>query len=329
MKTRQIPDNIYDIIIIGGGPAGFTAGQYAARAVMNVLLIGGSSTFSQVTVTDLVENYPGIPEPVNGIELHNKFKEQATRFGLEITSEDVTSITKKQLGGINVWQVKTNGNTRHSLSVIIATGASWSKLDIPGEETFIGRGVSYCATCDGPFYKNRDVVVVGGGDVAVEEAIYLTKFARKVTIIHRRDRLRAAGILRKRALANDRIYFAYNSVPEEVLGNDFVTGVRIRNVKKPDDYRVIKTEGVFVFIGLVPSTNIVRGLVDLDNSGYIITDRDMKTSGSGIFACGDCIKKLFRQIVTACGDGATAAFSAQLYVEELKGETYGDFGYQP
>lgn len=325
MKTKQIPDNVYDIIIIGGGPAGFTAGQYAARAVLKVLLIGGSTTFSQVTVTDLVENYPGIPEPVNGVELHNRFKEQATKFGLEITSEDVTSITKKQLAGMNCWEVKTNSNTYHSLSIIIATGASWSKLDIPGEEAFIGRGVSYCATCDGPFYKDRDVVVVGGGDAAVEEAIYLTKFARKVTIIHRRDRLRAAGILRKRALATDRIDFAYNSVPEEVLGNDFVTGVRIRNVKKPDNYRVIKTEGVFVFIGLVPSTNIVQGLVDLDNKGYILTDKNMKTSEKGIFACGDCIEKIFRQIVTACGDGATAAFSAQLYVEELKGETYGDF----
>ncbi len=325
MKTEQIPDNVYDIIIIGGGPAGFTAGQYAARAVLKVLLIGGGSTFSQVTITDLVENYPGIPEPINGIELHNRFKEQATRFGLDVTLEDVTSITKKQLGGANGWEVKTNNNIHHSLSLIIATGASWSKLNIPGEEAFIGRGVSYCATCDGPFYKDRDVAVVGGGDAAVEEAIYLTKFARKVTIIHRRDRLRAAGILRKRALANDKIDFAYNSVPEEVLGSDYVTGVRIKNVKKPDDYREIKAEGVFVFIGLVPNTNVVRGLVNLDNSGYIITDQDMKTSESGIFACGDCIKKLFRQIITACGDGATAAFSAQLYIEELKGETYGDF----
>ncbi|MEA1935213.1 MAG: thioredoxin-disulfide reductase [Thermodesulfobacteriota bacterium] len=324
METR-----LYDIIIVGGGPGGLTAGQYASRAGLDVLLIEGSSTFSQVTITDLVENYPGIPEPVNGIELHNRFKEQASRFGLTTTSEGVTSITKKQPGEINSWEVKTNNNTYYSLSVIIATGASWSRLDVPGEETFIGRGISYCATCDGPFYKDRDVVVVGGGDVAVEEAVYLTKFARKVTIIHRRDSLRATGILRERALASDKIDFAYNSVPEEILGSDFVTGVRIRNVKVPDDYRVIKTDGVFVFIGLIPNTNTVCSLVKLDDSGYIIVDSNMKTSEKGIFACGDCIQKLLRQIVTASGDGATAAFSAQLYVEELKGETYGDFGYQP
>ena len=331
MKSGQIPDDVHDIIIVGGGPGGLTAGQYASRAGLNVLLIEGSSTFSQVTVTDLIENYPGIPEPAGGLELIERFKKQANRFGLGIISEDVTSITKRQLGNpqfIEGWEVKTNSNTYHCLSIIIATGASWKKLCIPGEETFSGRGISTCATCDGPFYKNRDVVVIGGGDTAIQEAIYLTKFARKITIVHRRDRLRATGFLQERALANDRIDFAWNSVPEEILGDDFVTGVKIKNVKAPGKSSVIQADGVFVFVGLEPNTNIVRGIVRLDDNGYILADSDMKTSESGMFACGDCIKKLLRQIVTACGDGATAAFSAKLHVEALKGETYGDFNLE-
>lgn len=338
MKSRQIPEDVHDIIIIGGGPAGFTAGQYASRAMLKVLLIEGSSTSSQVTITDLVENYPGIPEPVNGLELHSRFKRQASGFGLETRSEDVIYITKVQLGdpvlnkvedrsgqAVDGWEIKTDGNTYYALSVIIATGASWKKLGILGEETFLGKGVSFCATCDAPFYKNRDVVVIGGGDVAVQEALYLTKFARKVTVVHRRDRLRATGILREMAFANNKIDFIWSSVPDAILGDDFVTSVKIRNVKTPDDYRVIQADGVFVFIGLSPSTEVVRGIVELDNNGYILVDSNMMTSERSIFSCGDCIKKLFRQIVTACGDGATAAFSAQLYVETLKGEAYGDF----
>jgi len=338
MKSGQIPEDVYDIIIIGGGPAGFTAGQYASRAMLRVLLIEGSLTASQVTITDLVENYPGIPEPVSGLELHSRFKRQAGGFGLPTRSEDVISVTKVQLSepvlnkvedhsgqAVDGWKIKTNGSTYYALSVIIAAGASWKKLGIPGEETFLGKGVSFCATCDAPFYKNRDVVVIGGGDVAVQEAIYLAKFAGKVTIVHRRDRLRATGILKKMALANNKIDFAWNSVPEAILGDDSVTGVKIRNVKTPDDYRVIQADGVFVFIGLKPNTEVVRGIVELDNNGYILADSNMMTSERSIFSCGDCIKKLLRQIVTACGDGATAAFSAQLYVEALKGEAYGDF----
>lgn len=335
MKSRQVPEDVYDVIIIGGGPAGFTAGQYVSRAMLKVLLIEGSFTLSQVTITDLVENYPGIPEPVSGLELHSRFKRQASGFGLETRSEDVISVTKVQLvlnqaGGrsgqaTDGWEIRTDGNTYYALSVIIATGASWKKLDIPGEETFLGKGVSFCATCDAPFYKNKEVVIIGGGDVAVQEALYLTKFASKVTIVHRRDRLRATGILRERVFANNKIDFVWNSAPDAILGDDFVTGVKIKNVKTPDDYRVIQADGIFVFIGLKPNTEVVRGIVELDNNGYILVDSNMMTSERSIFSCGDCIKKLLRQIVTACGDGATAAFSAQLYVETLKGEVYGDF----
>ena len=186
----------------------------------------------------------------------------------------------------------------------------------------VGRGISYCATCDAPFYRNRAVAVVGGGDTAVQEAVYLTKFASKVTLIHRRDRLRATAILQQRAFANEKITFAWDSVVEEIIGEDGVTGVRIRNVKDPNRHDDIAVDGVFIFVGLVPNTDLVRGVVNLDEDGYIIADSDMRTSCPGIFACGDCIAKPLRQVVTACGDGATAAHSASLYVDEIKGQAY-------
>jgi thioredoxin reductase (NADPH) len=206
--------------------------------------------------------------------------------------------------------------------VILATGASPNKLGAPGEIELTGRGVSYCAVCDGPFYRNRDVVVVGGGNTAVQEALYLTRFANKVTLVHRRGRLRAAGVLPERAFANPKIDFAWNSVVRAVEGKDFVEGIRIQNVEDATDVRVIPAEGIFVFIGLTPNTDLLSGIADLDSNGYVRVDPDMRTSAPGIFACGDCIRKLLRQVVTACGDGATAAYAAQLYVEELKGEAY-------
>jgi thioredoxin reductase (NADPH) len=208
-----------------------------------------------------------------------------------------------------------------ALAVILATGALWRRLGVPGEERFIGRGVSFCATCDGPFYRNREVAVVGGGDTAIQEALYLTRFAKKVTVIHRRDRLRATAILQKRALANEKIAFAWNSVVDSIDGLDLLQEVRLRDVKTGEK-RVLPVSGVFIFVGLTPNTAPFRELVSLDQGGYITVDANMQTSAPGIFACGDCTAKRLRQVVTACGDGATAAFSAQLYVEELKGEAY-------
>lgn len=322
MSKLNIPDHVYDIVIIGGGPAGLTAGLYVSRAGLRSLLIEGSSSISQIIVTDVIENYPGMHEGIGGFELIERFKKQAVQFGLEITSGDVTSVTKKKWGTIEAWEVTAGDRHYDALAVIIATGAYWRKLGVPGEDVFVGKGVSYCATCDGPLYKNRDVVVVGGGDTAVQEAIFLTNFARKVTILHRRDRLRATKILQKRAFANSKIEFAWNSVVEEISGGEFVEKVKIRDVKSPDAARELTTEGVFIFTGLTPKTDMVRGAVDLDNGGYIIVDANMQTSAPGIFSGGDCIKKRLRQVITACGDGATAAFSAQLYVEELKGESY-------
>jgi thioredoxin reductase (NADPH) len=322
LDKATIPDHVYDIVIIGGGPAGLTAGIYASRANLRTLLIEGASSVSQITVTDIIENYPGMPEGIGGFELIERFKKQVLQFGLEIASEDVTGISKTRWGNTEGWKVTSADRDYEALAVIVATGAYWRKLGVRGEDVFVGKGVSYCATCDGPIYKNREVVVVGGGDAAVKEAVFLTKFANKVTIVHRRNRLRAIKALEKRAFANSKIYFAWNSVVEEISGGNVVEKVKIRDVQSPDMGREIPAQGVFIFIGLTPKTDMVRGIVDLDDGGYIIVDADMKTSVKGIFAGGDCIRKGLRQVITACGDGATAAASAQHYVEELKGESY-------
>ena len=321
MSGVEIPENVFDVVIIGGGPAGLTAGLYAARADMKTLCIEGSSTVSQISVTDLVENYPGIEE-IGGFDLVDRMRNQAGHFGVQFSSGDVVSVEKERIGDIDGWQVKTTGNGFRSLAVIIATGANWRKLGVTGEEAFIGKGVSFCATCDGPFYRDREVVVVGGGDTAVQEALYLTRFAKKVTIVHRRDRLRATSVLRDQALKNEKIQFAWNAVVSEIRGDQSVNGVRLQNVMNPGDVREIPADGIFIFVGLVPNTKFLEGVVDLDPQGYIMADSHMQTSAKGIFASGDCIRKLLRQVITACGDGATAAVAAQHYVEDLKGIAY-------
>ncbi|HOG06988.1 MAG: thioredoxin-disulfide reductase [Syntrophales bacterium] len=322
MDKPGIPEQVEDILIVGGGPAGYTAGLYAARARMKTLMVEGESTVSQITVTDLIENYPGLPEGVNGFDLRERFRAQAESFGMRRATGDVTAIAPVSWGGTSGWRVTAGETTYDTLAVIVAAGANWRRLGVPGEEEFIGRGVSYCATCDGPFYRNRDVVVVGGGNTAVQEALYLTRFASRVILVHRRDRLRAAGVLAERASAHPKIAFAWNSVVQAVEGKDFVEGIRIQNVRNPAEVRVIPAEGVFVFIGLTPNTDLLVGIADRDANGYVRVDPDMRTSAPGIFACGDCIQKLLRQVITACGDGATAAYAAQLYVEDLKGEAY-------
>jgi len=321
MGEKKLPEGAYDVLIIGGGPGGLTAGLYAARASFRTLLVESGLVMSQITVTHLVENYPGVPD-IGGYELVEKFKEQAKKFGLETAYASVSGLERAQIAGMPGWRVKTDAGDFEALAVIVATGANWRKIGVPGEAEFTGRGVSYCATCDGPFYRDREVVVIGGGDTAVQEALFLTNFARRVTIVHRRDRLRATPILRERAAANPKIAFAWDSVVTAIGGTDAVTHVRLAGVKDASMTRDIPADGVFVFIGLVPNTEFLKGVVKLGRDGYIAADRDMKTSEPGIFACGDCIEKLLRQVVTACGDGATAAFSAQLYVEELKGEGY-------
>ena len=321
MADIQAPEEVYDIIIVGGGPGGLTAGLYASRANQKVLLLEGSSTVSQISLTDFIENYPGI-QGISGFDLIDQFKKQAVGFGLRIRPEQVNTITRELSGDMAIWKLRTDTGEYRSLSVIISTGAQWRHLGVPGEEDFIGRGVSFCATCDAPFYKNREVAVVGGGNTAIQEALYLTKFASRVTVIHRRNRLRAAGILQERALANDKIHFAWGSVVEKIIGYNSVTGVKIKNVNISGETREIPVEGIFLFIGLMPNTKLVEELVSRDKDGYIIAHGDMRTSAEGMFACGDCIHKALRQVITACGDGATAASSAELYVDELKGEAY-------
>jgi len=320
MIQANLPEYDYDVVIIGGGPAGYTAGIYAARAALKTLLIEGAGSVSQITITDMIENYPGIPDGINGFDLMQLFKKQALKFGLEILTQDVTGVQKSSVGGA-VWEVTAGNKVYKTLSIIAATGAMWRSLGVPGEAEFAGRGVSYCATCDGPFYRNRDVAVVGGGDTAIQEALFLTHFAKKVIVIHRRDRLRAAGMLQNRAFAEKKIEFVWNSTVAEITGADFVTGVKVKNVQT-GDLSEIPADGAFIFVGRLPYTEMFKGLVEMDKTGFIVTNENMRTSAAGIFAAGDCRDKLFRQVVTAAGDGANAVHSAELYIDEVKGQTY-------
>ena len=314
-------DDLHDIVIIGGGPGGITAGLYASRARMKTLLIEKSLCGGQVLVTDMIENFPGFPEGIKGPDLADWMVKQAVRFGLEIMISDAVGIgLKKEEKGYFTVSL-SDCRVIKALSLIIATGARWNSLGIPGEAEFRGRGVSYCATCDGPLFRNKDIVVVGGGDTALEDALFLTKFARSVTIVHRRGKLRATAILQERARTNNKIKFQLNSTASEVIGDTAVRGVRIKDVVTGAE-SVLKCDGVFIFIGIIPNSGIAKDVVKTDDRGYIICDDDMNTSVEGIFACGDVRKKSLRQVVTATGEGATAAFSAEHYVECLKGTEY-------
>jgi len=315
VSKANLPQYDCDTIIIGGGPGGYTAGIYAARSGLKSLLVEGASTVSQITITDLIENYPGIPDGINGFDLMQLFKKQAQNFGLEIIANDVHSI-KKAGDNPAIWEIAVGDKSYRTLSVIAATGAQWNKLGVPGEEEFAGKGVSYCATCDGPFYRNAELIVVGGGNAAIQEALYLTKFARRVTVIHRRDKLRAQPVLQERAFKNEKIRFIWDSVVSNIFGAEQVEGVEIRNVKSGEKIS-LPAEGVFIFIGWVPNTEFVRGLVNLDDDGHIITDAEMHTNVPGIIAVGDVRSKPFRQIANAVGDGAVGALSASKYLEGL------------
>jgi thioredoxin reductase (NADPH) len=314
-------NDIYDLVIIGGGPAGLTAGMYSSRARMKTLLLEKMLCGGQILVTDRIENYPGFPEGVGGPELAEWMSRQAKRFGLEIMTEEASSISPKD-GPDGAFTVKLkNGRSMKALSVIISTGARWNSLGIPGEKELMGRGVSYCGTCDGPLFKGKEVVVIGGGDTALEDSLFLAKFASKVTIVHRRDRLRATKILQERARANSKIELRLNSIATEIVGPAKVAGVKIKDVATGAS-SVIKCDGAFIFIGITPNSDIAKDLVKLDDKGYMISDDDMRTSVEGIFACGDVRKKTLRQVVTAAGEGATASFSAEHYVDRLKGKEY-------
>lgn len=300
----------YDLVIIGGGPAGLTAGIYASRAKLKTLIIEKMLAGGQIATTDHVENYPGFATG-SGQVLTEIMEEQAKKFGTGFIKADVNAV---ELSG-NEKIITTSEGEFRAPAVILATGTNSRRLYCPGEEEFIGRGVSFCATCDGAFYEELPVMVVGGGDAAVEEAIYLTRFAEKVYLVHRRDALRATRVVQERAFANKKIEFVWDSVVEEIKGDELLERVLVRNVKDGRKTE-ISVNGVFMYIGFIPNTGIVKGKVEMSANGYIITNDRMETSMPGVFAAGDCREKLLRQVVTATGDGATAAFAAEKYLEE-------------
>jgi len=313
--------DVYDVVILGGGPAGLTAGIYTTRARLSTILIEKLGLGGQASLTDRIENYPGFIGGVSGPELVHNMEEQAKSFGMGTVFGEVTKIDFGDESNIKKVFVDDESVPFQCLSIIIAAGHEQRKLGVPGEAEYTGKGVSYCATCDGAFFRDLPVAVVGGGDVALEDGIFLTRFAKKVYIIHRRDRLRATKILQERSFSNNKIEVIFDSVVDEIFGQTMVDGVKVKNLKTGEK-KDLKLSGVFVFIGWTSSLSFLGNMVKRSNDGYIIVDKEMGTSREGIFACGDCCKKNLKQIVTACGDGATAAFSAQRYVERIKGEEY-------
>ena len=304
--------NSYDLIIIGGGPAGLTAGLYASRAKLKTLLIEKKAAGGQIATTEHIENYPGFAQG-SGQELVKIMEEQSARFGTEFLAAGATAVDFSAQEKI----ITTGKGEFRAPAVIIATGCSARRLEVPGEKELIGRGVSFCATCDGAFYEDLPVMVVGGGDAAVEEALYLTRFVEKVYLVHRRDALRATKIVQDRAFSNPKIEVVWNSVVEELQGDELLERVVVRNVQ--DGHKTeIEVNGIFIYIGFLPNTGFLAGQIRLNESGYVVTDDRMETSVPGVFAAGDCREKLLRQVVTATGDGATAAFAVEKYLENLR-----------
>ncbi len=304
-----MPQTDYDLVIIGAGPAGLCAGIYAARAKMNVVILEKSAPGGQIIITDWIENYPGFPDGISGFDLGDKMLNQAKNLGVEIRTAEVVSMeTSSEIKTLHLEDGDISTKT-----VIIATGASPRRLNI-GEEKFIGKGVSFCATCDAPFFKGKTVVAVGGGDTAVQESIYLTKFVEKVYLVHRRDELRATKILRERAFNNNKIEFVWDSVVSGMDGFFNVENVKVKNVKTGEE-KTIKADGCFLWIGIIPNTGFIGDSVQLDKAGFVVTDSAMATSVPGIFAAGDVRTTPLRQVATAVSDGAIAVMSAEHFIE--------------
>ena len=303
---------VYDIIIVGGGPSGMTSAIYSSRARLKTLLIEKAGCGGQMAITDNIENYPGFEQGINGFELATKMQTQTANFGTKFVYGEVVSF---QLNNKIKKVVLLDNKEYFTKTIIISSGASFKKLGIKGEQEFIGKGVSYCATCDGPFFRNKEIVVVGGGDSALQEALYLTKFAVKVNLIHRRNEFRAAKILQEKVLKEPKINIIFDSVVEEISGKDVLEQVTLKNIKT-NTISQLSVNGVFIFVGWTPNTNFLNNQIKLNKQGYIITDDKMNTSIEGVFACGDVREKILRQVVTATGDGAIAAISAQHYLEK-------------
>lgn len=306
-------DQIYDIIIVGGGPAGLTAGLYASRARLNTLLFEQIALGGQVTKSERIENYPGFEASISGFQFIQNLEKQSKGFGLRVetgTAQDISSIDK------HTKLLTVNDKTLRCKALIIATGSEPNKLDVEGEDQLIGRGVSYCATCDGAFFRDKEVAVVGGGDAALEEALFLSRLVKKVHIIHRRDQLRAIKILQERAFATKNIEFIWNTVLDKIQGDKAVKSLLLKDVN--NDNRVsLHVDGVFIYVGLKPNTNWLTHVLSLTEQGFIQTDDAMQTSIPGVFAAGDVRNKLLRQIATAVGDGSTAAFAAEKYIHSI------------
>jgi len=306
-------EELYDVVIIGGGPAGLTAGLYTSRARLKTLLLERMIMGGQVMTTTKVENYPGFPGGVDGPELMMRFQEHCQEFGLQVDYAEVHGLTRQD--GVNLLQL--DDKRVRARAVIITTGAEPRKLEVPGEQEFTGRGVSYCATCDGAFFRDQEVAIVGGGDTAAEEALFLTRFARKVYVIHRRGELRATKVLQDRLAANEKIEVLWHSAVKQVRGdNTGMTAVELVDTRDGKS-RELPLHGLFVAIGVTPKAHFLKEVLALDTDGHILTDADCRTSLTGVFAAGDVRKKILKQIATAVGDGAVAAIMAEKYLDDL------------
>jgi len=301
----------FDVAIIGAGPGGVSAAIYASGGGLKTVVFEKGLIGGQIVLTADVENYPGFEENMSGFDVMDKMRKQADKFGTVFKAEEVKEIEpEKKI-------VKTANETYGVKAIIMATGANPRKLNVTGEARLTGRGVSYCATCDGALYRGKTVAIVGGGDSAVEEALFLTKFAEKVYIIHRRDELRAVKIIQERAFANEKIEVIWDSVIEEIEGEQFVENVKLKNVKT-NTISDLKLDGIFVYVGINPNSTLIKDFVEMDEAGFVITNAEMLTNIDGIFAVGDLVQKVLRQVVTAAADGAIAAFVAEKWIEEHK-----------
>jgi thioredoxin reductase (NADPH) len=305
------------VIIIGSGPAGYASAIYTGRGQLNPLVIAGPALGGQVAISSEIGNYPGFPEDINGAELAQLMQRQAERFDARIEMDIVTGVDLSA----QPFKVTAYGGELETLALIVASGASPRRLGVPGEEELSGRGVSYCATCDGFFYMGKEIVMVGGGDSAVEEAIFLTRFASKVRIIHRRDQLRAERLLQEQAFRNEKIEVIWDSVVTEIVGDDSVTGIKLQNVKTGDE-SLLSTAGVFIAVGYVPNTDFLGGQLDLTDTGYIVADDDGRTSVEGVWAAGDVSDWTYRQIATSVGAGCRAAIQVEHYIALLEDRVY-------
>jgi thioredoxin reductase (NADPH) len=301
----------FDVLIIGAGPGGLAAAIYSGRSKLKTLVLERLATGGQIAVSELVENYPGFPKGISGAELTNNFKEQVLRFGANILTADVRAVNKKD----NLFYVSTEYGEISGKTVIIASGADPVKLPVPEESKFRGKGISYCATCDGSFFKNRIVAVVGGGDTALYDAIYLTKFAEKVVVVHRRKELRACKSLQEMAIANKKIVYELQVIPVSIKGDNRIEALVVENALTHEK-RDIQLSGVFVAIGTTPNSKIFENLVELNPQGYIVTNQKMETSTPGLYAVGDVRLSPLKQVVTACGEGAIAAFEAEKFIAQ-------------